>query len=467
MIRSGIVLAGLLVVFVLWRAAFPQKQREPEKRDASVSPKSAGVRTGSGKNIPQQESIKTDSIDCLEQLNRGRRLSDALWLSEFQACAQVRPADALRWAIQNAPSKSRLAACEFAITAWTVIDPRSAANFAELEVQNPYLRGHLLKTVSRAWFSSDPEQTKDWILRLSNTVDRVSVSAAILDTIDAWDTSLSWRLIEVLPESKLRKKWLQSLAEHWAGTDLQGAISWLAGLSEKEWPPAADQILPTLARMDPVQCIAFLRSSGDRLSSETKLGILKELAASDSSAALKWAKEFDAEESGRALRIVIAIMGRNDPREAARLSTTLFSQDDQLAVGVDIAAQWAKGDLRSASEWVNRFPPTEPLKKAIILLAKEALQDLSSAESWIGSLQSPDYKDSAISEIVEVLSASRPDLASEWSLKISKESERNRRLLEAYDRWHDMAPIEATAWLEQTTLKKEIKDRLIQLTSKK
>jgi len=389
-------------------------------------------------------------------------ITDADWLKLFQEMIDQSPENAAQWALTHAPFNLRDRAVKLALQSWMQTDPAGACAFAKEKIKGGGLRLDMLHLLTKHWLETGTADCLTWLKGLDNTVDRSLISNRLLDDKDTLPKTTAWELIQLMENGKTRGSKLSLLAEDWGKADLQGALAWLASLSGSDKLTAASELLPLWARVDPQAAIQFASTLGSDLTTSLRQDIAREWALQDVAGVLSWADRLEDEATKTKFKMIaIASYAMVDPRKAAELSRTLPSLKDQIESAGSIAVQWAKSEPRDASSWVEKFPASDAKDKALISIAEVwARNEPEEALQWISGLADTTQRDKLLSEYVNSIESARPDAAAKAALNITREEERLRRLGNAYARWYDMAPSEASAWLSTSGLPDSVRTRL-------
>lgn len=389
-------------------------------------------------------------------------ITDADWLKNFQEMIYQSPENAAQWALMHAPYHLRNRAVTLALQRWMQTDPAGACTFAKDKIKGGDLRLNLLRLLTKQWLATGADDCLTWLKGLDNTVDRSLIFKSLLDDIGALPKTKAWELIQLMENGKSRDYKLVGLAEEWGEADLPGAQTWLSTLSGSDKLLAATKLLPLWTRVDPQAAIQFASTLGSGFTTSLRMEMAKEWALQDVAGALAWADRLENETEKTRIKIsAIASYAKVDPRKAVELSQTLSSRNDILQCAGDVAKEWAKTDPRAASKWVEGFPPSHAKDSAAMSIAGVWTQnEPDEALQWISGLANTTIRDKLLSEYVNSIESARPDAAAKAALNITREEERLRRLGNAYARWYDMAPSEASAWLSTSGLPDSVRTRL-------
>ena len=238
---------------------------------------------------------------------------------------------------------------------------------AAVEVAAPPLRD--VSTSSAAGVAQNDSLTRlDGVTESTITSDAVERALAqapherrdlllseLLARLVRHDAPAAARIAERQEAGYLREVALRAVTQSWTRQDSAAALNWAASLANQDERDAAlanaalelAASLPQLA----LQTLALRSTQG--FPDSTLEGVVQQWATSDFRAAYAWT---DAQPPGRdrdalLMRLVFA-RAEQDPADAARIATTVFSDDAQRIEAIStVALRWGARDPMAVREW--------------------------------------------------------------------------------------------------------------------
>jgi hypothetical protein len=96
------------------------------------------------------------------------------------------------------------------------------------------------------------------------------------------------------------------------------------------------------------------------------------------------------------------------------------------------------------------------------LLGSWAHSDSAGAASFLQSLPAGKSRDAAISSFVGSLAYQEPEMAAPWAASIADEGARHRQMEMVAQNWLRFDSAAATAWINQSSLPQDVRNRLLQ-----
>ncbi len=283
-----------------------------------------------------------EALDLVQRLPEGTR-KDALLVQLVDRWATRDPQQALSWADRLPAHDVRQRAVSVALRGWSTLDPVSAfawvhAHRAETSEQ---AYQHRLLSVVGGFATNQPEAAYQYALGLQDAPygDGSTLRQAALETVftEAFQharpqQALAW--VDAMSPGPQRTSATEALVRAWADADPAAAHAWAA-----TQPPGA-------------------------VSATTVDNALRRWVAKDARGASKWA----------------ATLAEGDPSRSQAL--------------YNVVDQWAKYETLPPAEWLNQFPPTQELDRAVVAFTNRVMyQDPAGAMSWAESVVDPALRD--------------------------------------------------------------------------
>jgi hypothetical protein len=111
---------------------------------------------------------------------------------------------------------------------------------------------------------------------------------------------------------------------------------------------------------------------------------------------------------------------------------------------------------------VAQFPASELRNNATRNVVQQWVHnDVEAASKWIATLPADPSRDQAIETLVNVASHERPEIAAQWLDSLPNENARRSRAEMIAQRWLQTDEAAARAWINQSSLPQESKNRLL------
>ena len=301
----------------------------------------------------------------------------------------------------------------------------------EFAINGQEVRSRLLQR----WGALDPQAASAWASRMSPGENRAAAYAEI--------------------------------ARGWAGQNPDAASAWARTLSEpSERDAALIEVAYELARSKPVEALDL----AIELSPTTRRDEVLNFSATQWASlkpqdALDWAKQVPDENlRARLIRDITTEWGDTDPNAAATAAVqsipTGRAQNDAV---VGIIQRWAQSSPEVAAAWIQAFPEGELRETAGRELVNVwADQAPEAAGHWLNALPQGSFRDIAVESYVTSILPAAPDTAATWAMEIRDPNRRSESLERVASLWLEVDAPAAKAWIPQSALAPETKNRLLQ-----
>lgn len=146
--------------------------------------------------------------------------------------ARTEPIEALRLAIEMAPSSERDDLLAHTASQWAGKEPQVAADWVS-DVQDPSLRAKLLGSVLVTWSDQNPSEAAEFALKAR---DGDLTDAAVVGIVQRWaqqDPQTASRWVEQFPPGALREAAAENLIDLWSDQDAAQVGIWLNSLKDQ------------------------------------------------------------------------------------------------------------------------------------------------------------------------------------------------------------------------------------------
>lgn len=167
----------------------------------------------------------TDPHAAFDWVRTQPRTADHDWLLEtpLEIMAQTAPMDAVTLAV-DLDAESRHVLVPNVLKAWAEDQPEAAAAWIDA---NAYHRPAAVVAVATSYAHLDAVGAFDWVAGLSVNIRR-STMPHLLQTISEDAPTTAQTLIDRVEDPTIRANSAPTLVWHWAGSDPEGALSWIS-----------------------------------------------------------------------------------------------------------------------------------------------------------------------------------------------------------------------------------------------
>lgn len=374
-----------------------------------------------------------------------------VWASNDLASAQE--------AISKMPeSVARRSAVAGVIEGLSEIDPKQAFELA----QKSDTFENATDKIFQNWVEKDPQEAAAHVAQLGPKFDRRSAIYIITTRWADTDLQSALQWAESLPENDAKVNFSTGyrtptsfVVSNWIDRDAAGAMRWLeerpvdsrtAGLLTAVSAEIAETI------NDPIlsaKVALMLPPGAERNNALNTLTYW--WRSSDFEGALDWAEQQGGDVKAAMFPFLGLNLGNQEPEARVRYAARL---GDAVSPGTDVAA-WASEDPAAAAESLRNQPPDAD--RLVAVAGAWLLRDPYAASEWINTIENGEPKDKALSELVGQLAGAGPELAIEWSAKISDEQKRHKAYEKTLWRWLRADSAAAREWLSTAPVPEDLK----------
>ena len=295
--------------------------------------------------------------------------------------------------------------------------------------------------------------------------------------------ALAWAESET--EGKMRLLLLDAGLTEWAAKNPMEAAVWVREMgTDFNQEIGFTAVFDSWARTDPGSASAYFKTLPAAMKKIVAETFARRWAQDQPAEATKWALEYDnTEGDGSSFMASFAIWAESDLEDARAFASSLASNKHEIIAHQLLAVQWATKEPQAAAEWANSLPdpairihaigatldewaqnapskaaafvktltdvPTAQ-RAATVLAHHWGGSDITAAESWVRTLPQGPLRDSAVEGLVGSQFGSNPRRALEWSATFGDPLMREQITVEIYENWKEIAPDEATRWLQDS-----------------
>lgn len=340
-------------------------------------------------------------------------------------------------------------------------DPEMAAVFAAGLQPSP-AQSELLEQIGRRYAARSPEAAFAWAQSMPEGITKLNILQAIAEGLVRSDPRRALALVENFPAGDRRERGLRHLAHLWAEHDFGAALAWVQGRSDvNERHATLLTMLSQWARADLHGSLAFALSLPGTKQSEALQQIGRFVALQSPADLLRWTAQLPEGAARKSFYgAALTLMIERSPAEAAALISREPNPDRHATQWV--AQQWSHRDPSAAAQWLRSLPPAQvPAEAARHVANNWTNSDPQSSAHWIGSLPPGPLRDAAMQGSVDALALRMPEMAAGLALQIGDTGRRHRAMEDVARTWLSVNRTAASAWLAQTTLPPNTKQRLL------
>lgn len=259
--------------------------------------------------------------------------------------------------------------------------------------------------------------------------------------------------------------------ELWAKADPEGALEWMRGLRVRPGPNSeVIQIALVRGWFDSGRpgLEDYVRGLGPSFEQQLALGALsrKTIQRDGPNAAMRWAAALPDEPRSfklAAFRQLGSELAQADPTAAVAWCAARCDGPFGANLRQMIATRWAVQDAPATMEWIAAAAPGEERDRAVRAALRSWLRkDREEALAWVeakGLEGVEPWLRPALDLYAVPISWERPDEAVRWALLIEDDARRQSALVTIARRWRERDEASADAWLEQSPLSADARER--------
>jgi hypothetical protein len=342
-------------------------------------------------------------------------------------------------------------------------DPRRAAALAEtLPAGGTRMGG--LEVAGRAFVRSDSAAAIEWARGLGDRSTAGAARRVIAEELIRTDARAAIDRITALPDDTAREEMLGFAAAAWVRHDAASAISWLRNLPDDE----RKQRLTTtmgfeIAQRNPNEAIALaetLPTGRNRWLLFSAIG--QTWVATDSKAALGWAARLPAGEPRDAAFAGIET-GLGVPSSRRVPSAPGMRGRGSRSSPRAAAPEWPEVASPAFAAWLATQLPGMSRDEAILEYVRQrGVLEPQAIGQWLASLPGSTTRDRAMEIYVDsLLVASSPAEAARYISSLPRSDRTDDMVEKTAERWLLTSPDAASAWIHQTPMPAERRERLL------
>jgi hypothetical protein len=322
----------------------------------------------------------------------------------------------------------------------------------------------------KAWSQSDPQAAFAAAASFPQQWSKEMAMQSIFDGANPSSASELVTALNNLPPGDLSESMKTVLLSKgvikWSQTDPSAAAHYLDAAEGRVFPPETwKQVAENWAGTEPAAALDWVQTqNGNKYAGIAMQGVISGWWQKDPAAAESYSSEHVETLSGQQAASVIANRKAfQDPAKAAEWASELSNSNARQMSELTIGAAWAHQDPEAAGKWATTLPEEDAAAAVSSVASAWALDDPESAAKWIGTMSSGRIQDEAINAFSSTVASSDPGTALEWALSASDPAMRDSNAQHIVVGWLMRQPAQAKAWVENSGLSAEDKDRLLNL----
>ncbi len=350
--------------------------------------------------------------------------------------AQNSPVDAFAWAKDMQEKSQQTAAMQTVISQWAAVDS-AGARTAALALPTGELRNNAVSTLISQIAGRSPDEAKALLEELPEGNARSAGVSALVNALAYTDPKAAAELVTQMPGDRRKGDAVSNVAMRFARSDTASALAWAETLGGDQRNSAFSGIAYTWTQQDPKAAFDYY-AKHEIMSADGFMvnQALRNWAQSDSTEALAWARTLpDGKLKDRALSTVVVSMADHDPREAAKMISSLPASSQDDAAG-NLAARWATNDPTAAAQWAANLPEGDARRMATRnVVATWAERDVAKTAAWLEKLPAGISRDGAVYEFSRQVTDKDPAGAAAWAGTIYDAAQRDTAMERIYRHW--------------------------------
>jgi hypothetical protein len=320
----------------------------------------------------------------------------------------------------------------------------------------------------KAWAHLDPSTAFESATALHSAEARATAIGATIAGADPGALGAIAAAIGKLPDDTLsaltRSGLFEQAVEHWSEVDPAAAAQLLgeSKMTGMRMTATFYSVAQNWAADDPEAALAWaLKQQQTPFGLSPVNGAVIGWWKKDPAAAEAYALTQLGTPAGQQLAVNLASqIGNQDPARAAAWVQKIPDADLRNQAYSGLAAQMAFSDPKTAIEWASNLPPEAAAGAVDSVVSIWARSDPTAAGHWLESLTG-NVRDSAVSSYSYAVAETDPVAAMAWAVTISDHGKRESAERWTASQWLKRDPPAARAWIQNSSLGKETKAKLL------
>jgi len=397
--------------------------------------------------------------NALATFRRDFKRDRAAALGLMRGMAASNPREAVTWLLSREAQFVRQEALNSVVATWISSGLTNAKDF--MQNQKTGKGSHeVIRVFVTLWAERDAPAATEWAIHLASDGLRDVALQALIANDPFLDLETLSAVINRLPASELRGRWMKAYAGRLASENLNSALEWANATQEgTERALVLEQIASTWGASDPAQAISYFRNLSDtNLALACVQETAKQWARSNPRDAFAWAANQQSDrEQKRLTAAVLDVVRDESPRMACDLVVGLENTGLQKQCLDEVLPTFASHEPAAAAQWVTQFPDGPLREQALYDVTRRwGFDDPQAAGTWLGSLSLKD-QENAIPAFVDSVDGISPELAVTWAARLTDQAKREAYIRQVLPRWAKLDMTKASAWLDTAPISDEAK----------
>jgi hypothetical protein len=324
----------------------------------------------------------------------------------------------------------------------------------------------------KAWAHLHAKASFESALTMKTKTAKAAAIRAVIDGADVPAAGILAKLVSELPTDTFnqdeRDFFLGSVLSNWGQSDPVAAARFV----DESLPRGASMnlaqgynaIATTWARTDPQAALAWADAHASGFGAQfVKSGALTGWWQKGPGAAEQYvASRTNTPEGRQEAGNLASMMFSSNPQHAKEWISNLSDAEARRQACVLIALQAAGSDPAGAANWAASLPEDVRGASMDLALNRWLMEDPESAGKWVDA-QSGAVRDVAVAIYSNGIAAKEPARAATWAMSIGDPTQREKSVERVMNRWLSNDPSGAAAWIQNSTLPDDVKQRLASL----
>jgi hypothetical protein len=324
-------------------------------------------------------------------------------------------------------------------------------------------RSDVRKALLQRWAELDGRGAFEYVNSMDEGEIKVQAMAVVAAELVHSDPQFLAEQTLAMPSNRSSRELVQDLANSWAQTDAQSALSWADqlpdGLGRKD---ALATICQQLGKQNPQEVSEQISQlpAGDFRNS-----LISNLAAqwglSNPTGAVDWANTLPDSEKALAMSNLVGAWAQHNPTAAGTFAMQLPPGEMQNQAVMSAVVGWANQDPSSAAAWVLQIPDDSLREQGIQeIVGAWTGSDSDGAINWAKGLPEGTTRDVALNDLVASVAYWSPNKAAEIVPLIVDQTKQEQSMEVIMRSWSQTDPASAQNWLAKLNVAEGLKARL-------
>ena len=342
--------------------------------------------------------------------------------------------------LETLPMSERMMASVLLFGRWAESDPTAAMAFSNTM---GFAGGFVRPTILQSWASTDPANAAKYYAANPREFAMMGMMGGGRGPMGGGQGPAS------------------IIASEWARQDPAAALAW-AGTLTTDQAQAMTAVIGAVAQSDPQKAASMLASMTSTDKTEAYATIATKYGALDFNAAQAWIRTLPADAQAAALASAIGGLANTDAPSAARQVALMPAGDARDGAVAIVAGDLARVDPQAAADFIKQQDSEKAQQNSMRqLMPTWVAQNPTAALAYANSFQDGSVRDSALQSYVMSNNTAAPADLVKIAETVTDAGSRDRAIGMAAGRWMREDPAAATAYIQQSNLSDNAKQRIL------